>query len=103
MMKKVLLYVATATLLGIVTMVAPLMLLKPRYYELITSRDEENVVRKGSPAFLETLDGGEGTFEERGTLERAVSPSNLSSAGLMLIPSFLLALGVSIYLKKRML
>jgi len=101
-MKKILLYVATAILLGIVTMVAPLMLLKPSYYELITSRDEKNLVRKGSPAFLRTLDGGEGTFEEGGALERALSPSNLSSAGLMLLPSFLLALGVSLYLKKRM-
>jgi len=99
-MKKALLYVATAILLGTVTMVAPLMLLKPSYYELITSSDEENL-RKGSPAFLEALDEGEGTFEEGGALERAVSPSNLSSAGLMLVPSFLLALGVSLYLKKR--
>ena len=98
-MKKVLLYVATAILLGIVTMVAPLMLLKPSYYELITSRDEENV-SPYSPEFLKTLDEGEGTFEE-GALKRAVSPSNLSSAGLMLVPSFLLALGVSLYLKKR--
>ena len=100
-MKKALLFAVTAILLGTVTMVAPLMLLKPRYYELITSRGGENVT-KGSPAFLETLDGGEETFEEGGVLERAVSPSNLSSAGLMLVPSLLLALGVSLYLKKRM-
>ena len=100
-MKKVLLYVATAILLGTATMVVPLMLLKPTYFRLITSRDGENV-GKGSPAFLEALDEWEGGYGERGALERAVSPSNLSSAGLMLIPSFLLALGVSLYLKKRM-
>jgi len=93
-MKKALLYIATAILLGSVTMVAPLMLLKPRYYEAITSG-----VRNTS-AISETLDEGEGTFEG-GALPRAVSPSNLSSAGLMLIPSFLLALGVSLYFKKR--
>ena len=93
MMKKALLYVATAILLGTITMVAPLMLLKPRYFEAIT---------QGSPASLETLDKGEGTYAEGGALERAVSPSNLSSAGLMLIPGFLLALGVSLYFKKRM-
>ena len=98
-MKRALLYVATAILLGTITMVAPLMLLKPTYYELITARSGENA--KSPPAFLETLDEGEGTYEEGGALERAVSPSNLSSAGLMLIPSFLLALGVSLYLKKR--
>ena len=100
-MKKVLLYVVTAILLGTVTMVAPLMILKPTYYELITSREKN--VPTGSTDFLNTLDGGEGTFEKGGVLERAVSPSNLSSAGLMLIPSFLIALGVSLYLKKRML
>jgi hypothetical protein len=91
MMKKALLYGLTAILLGTVTMVAPLMLLKPTYYELITSRGGENA--KSSPAFLEALDEGEGTYGEVGAL---------SSAGLMLIPGFLLALGVSLYLKKRM-
>jgi len=100
MMKKALLYAATAILLGIVTMVAPLMLLKPSYFELITSRSKGSVLQD-SPEFLNTLDKGEGTFEE-GALERAVSPLNLSSAGLMLVPSFLLALGVSLYLRKRM-
>jgi len=99
-MKKALLYGLTAILLGTVTMVAPLMLLKPTYYELITSRGGENA--KNSPAFLEALDEGEGTHGEVGALERAVSPSNLSSAGLIFIPGFLLALGVSLYLKKRM-
>jgi len=94
-MKKVLLYVATAILLGTVTMVAPLMLLKPTYYGLITSG-----VRNAS-AISEALDEGVKTFEEGGALERATSPSNLSSAGLMLIPSFLLALGISLYFKKR--
>lgn len=97
-MKKVLLYVAIAILLGTVTMVAPLALLKPSYYNLmVTSRGVENVP-PGSYAFLE-IDEGE-TFEQ-GALKRAVSPSNLLSTGLMLIPSFLLALGFSLYLKKR--
>jgi hypothetical protein len=100
MMKKALLYVATAIILGTVTMVAPLMLLKPNYYELITSRGGENIT-KGSPAFVEAVDGEEGTFGDEGALERAVSPSNLSSVGWILIPSFFLALSVSLYLKKR--
>jgi len=95
-MKKALLYVATAILLGTVTMIAPLRLLKPRYYEAITPFGVKNM-----SAIVETLDESEGTFEKGGTLERAVSPSNLSSAALMLVPSFLLALGISIYFKKR--
>jgi len=95
-MKRALLYVMAAILLGALTIVAPLILLKPSYYELLTSPGVKN-----RSAFLEALDEGEGTYDERGTLERALSPSNLSSAGLMLVPSFLLALGVSILLKKR--
>ena len=95
-MKKALLYVATAIILGTVTMVAPLMLLKPNYYELITSNGAKNM-----STFSEAVDDGEGTYGERGALGRAVSPSNLSSVGLILIPSFFLALGVSLYLKKR--
>jgi hypothetical protein len=107
-MKKALLYVATAILLGTVTMVASLMLFKPRYYELITSRDEN--VTKLTPALIEAIGEGEfpatpdegvKTFGEGGALERAVGSSNLSSAALMLIPSFLLALGISLYFKKR--
>jgi len=99
-MKKVLLYVATAILLGTVTMVAPLWLLKPNYYNLITSSGAR--APSDSHKFLNALDGGEETVQQE-ALKRAVSPSNLSSAGLMLIPSFLLALGVSLYLKKRVL
>ncbi|MDH5376631.1 MAG: hypothetical protein OEW95_12620 [Candidatus Bathyarchaeota archaeon] len=95
-MKRALLYVMAAILLGALTMVAPLILLKPSYYELLTSPGVKN-----TSAFLEALDEGEGTYDEGGALERALSPSNLSSAGLMLVPSFLLALGVSILLKKR--
>ncbi len=99
-MKKVLLYVATAILLGTVTMVAPLWLLKPNYYSLIVSSRGGANARWGSPKFLQTLDEGEATSGE-GALKSAVSPSNLSSTGLILIPSLLLALGVSLYLKKR--
>ncbi len=52
-------------------------------------------------AFLEALDEGEGTYEEGEAPERAVISSNLSAVGLMLIPSFLFASGISLYLKKR--
>jgi hypothetical protein len=96
MKKKALLYVMTAILLGTATMVAPLTLLKPSYYGLLTSSCVKNI-----SAIFEALGGGERMYEHRGALERAVGPSNLSSAGLMLVPSFLVALGVSLYLKKR--
>jgi hypothetical protein len=95
-MRKVLPYVATAILLGIATMIAPIMLLKPSYYELITSSGA-----KSQTAMLDALDGGEAAFEDRGALERAASPSNVSSAGLLILPSFLLAAVVSLYIRKR--
>jgi len=93
-MKKVLLYVATAILLGTVTMLAPVMLLRSDRYDHVAF-----VGRSASKHFsteTQALDREEG-------LGRAVSPPNILSAGLMLIPSFLLALGVSLYLKKRIL
>ncbi len=99
-MKKVMLYIATAVLLGTVTMVAPLWLLKPSYYGLMVSSRGGANARWPPPEFLCALDEGETTFEG-GALKRAVSPSNLRSTGLILIPSLLLALGVSLYLKKR--
>ncbi len=99
-MKKTLLYVATAILLGSVFMIAPLMFLKPAYFELITSRGGENA--RNAQAFLDTLDEGEGPYGETGALERALSPSNLLSAGLIIILGFLFALGFSLYIKKRM-
>jgi len=90
-MKKILSYAVAAILLGTVTMLAPVMLLKSNYYGA-----RAMFAGHARPPSLdaETLDRGE-------ALGRAISPSNLLSAGLMLIPSFLLALGVSLYLKKR--
>ena len=48
---------------------APLVLHKPNYYELLSSHDVKN-----KPAFLEALDGSEGTYDERAALERALGP-----------------------------
>ena len=98
-MKKALAYAMTAILLGIATMLAPLMLNEPGDVQLLASGDGEKAL-KSCPQ-VETSDV-ENTFDEGGSLGRAISPSNLSSAGLMLIPSFLIALGVFLYLKKRM-
>lgn len=95
-MRKVLPYLATAILLGIATMIVPIMLLKPGYYELITSSGA-----KSQTAMWEALDGREATFEDRGALERAVTPSSVSSAGLLILPSLLLAAVVSLYFRKQ--
>jgi hypothetical protein len=97
-MKKALAYAVIAILLGTLTIVVPLLVLKPSYYEWLTSHSAKDM-----SAFLEAVDEDEGTYDERGAFGRAASPSTLSSVGLMLIPSFLLALGISLYLKKRVL
>ena len=98
-MKKALAYAVTAILLGTVTMIAPLMLIAPGDIQFFASGDGEK-----EPTYcpsVETLDGGN-TLDEGGSLGRAISPSNISSAGLMLIPSFLIGLGAFLYFKKRM-
>jgi len=93
-MKETLLHAVTTIMLGALTMVAPLMAVKLGNYEVLTSGE------KNTSAFLEALDEGEGTYEEGEAPERAVISSNLSSVGLMLIPSFFFASGISVYLKK---
>jgi len=92
-MKKALSYTVAAMLLGTVTMLVPYMMsVEPGYIRLLNPSYGEAVGRRCFEG--ETLATGD-------ALVKAVRPSNLSSAGLMLIPSFLLALGVSLYLKKR--
>jgi len=98
-MKKVLSYAVIAILLGTVTMLGPLMLIAPGDIRLLASGDGEKTLERCPQT--KTL-GGENTFDEGGPLGRAICPSNLSSVGLMLVPSFFLALGVSLYLRKRM-
>jgi len=98
-MKKALAYAITAILLGTVTMLAPLMLIAPGDIQFFASGDGEKAPTYCPP--VETLDGGN-TLDEGGSLGRAISPSNISSAGLMLIPSFLIGLGAFLYFKKRM-
>ena len=90
------LYALIAIMLGALTMVAPLMAVKLGNYRVLTSPSEKN-----TSALLEVLDEGKETYEEREAPERAVISSNLSSVGLMLIPSFLFASAISLYLKKR--
>lgn len=87
-MKEAMLYALIVIMLGALTMVAPLMAVKLGNYEVLTSGE------KNTSAFLEALDEGKAP-------ERAVISSNLSSVGLTLIPSFLFASGISLYLKKR--
>ncbi len=108
MINKALIYVATAFLLGTVTMVAPLILLKPAYYNLIISGGDAKLIDRSS--VLQALDGEEisATLDEDAkwygagrAIARALSPSNLSSAGLVLIPSFFFALGLSLFVRKR--
>lgn len=107
-MKKSVLYSVMAILLGILTMVSPLILLKPRYYELLLSSGGENILpqltdmdEKSYRELLEALNGEEAAPDESQTFGRGVSPPNLTSAGLIAIPSLLFAVGVSLYIKKR--
>jgi len=89
-MKKVLPYAVAAILLGAVTMLVPVMVLESICYDALTYGNGEVAAARGK------------TFEALNTLGLETSPlSNILSAGLMLVPSFLVALGVFIYMKKR--
>ena len=118
-MNKILVYTFIAILLGAVTMAVPLAVLKP-WDPILASEDSVN-----------TLEYDGGTFDRNGMLASPELPkaapstessgtvpqepevcdtafsetgasSGLSSIGLMIVPSFLIALGTFVYLKKRM-
>jgi hypothetical protein len=130
-MNKILVYTVIAILLGTVTMVVPLALLGPsdstpdtipEYTVTFTEGEEpSNQDRTGEDS--KTLDGGNFSAETSAkpeapvepepsaesssqeaelTVKTVETPSDLSPIGLMTIPSFLVALGVFVYLRKRM-
>ncbi len=101
-MKKTLSYAIAAILLGTVTMLVPMALLGSIYYDSPAFGDERISSVRCLPAnkALEIDDEARWGFIQKFGLSK--SPlSNILPIGLMLIPSFLLALGVSLYLKKR--
>jgi hypothetical protein len=113
-LNKILVYTVIAILLGSVTMVVPLALLGPNNLVPAESTDnllesgEEKIERNGTlacPDVTPQQTDGTGTYtissSESGVGEADVA-SGLSSIGLMIVPGFLVALGVSVYLKKRM-
>jgi len=108
MVKKALSYAAIAIILGTVTMLAPLILVKSTSLQAYGGGEKGPMGLPKLPAYCPEDEERLGavivneTLQARAeALERTISPSNLSSAALILIPSFLLALGVSLYLKKR--
>ena len=88
-MKKTLAYMATAVLLGVIVMLVPLQLLPstgcPVNGGFMTAMSAD---RRSS---AETLNGG----------STAVLQLTLLNGGLMLVFSFVLALGVFLYVRKR--
>lgn len=113
---KFLAYTVIAILLGSVTMVAPLALLGQD--NLVPSASKDNVLgaSEGTAERNDTFvspDVSTQQTEDTGTyvpseissfesgLGKADVTSGLSSMGLMIVPGFLVALGVFVYLKKR--
>ena len=113
-MNKILVYTVIAILLGSVTMVVPLALLGPsnlipddNYLDTVPESGGETFERNGvltSPeAPAEQLDDT-ATYDlstGESTLRETDVASNLSSIGLITVSSFLVALGVFVYLRKR--
>ncbi len=107
------LYVGLAILLGTVTMVVPLALLGPGD-PIFDSKDPVNALEPDGGTFerSDMLASPEVPAEPSApeisdtvpetTLSKTDVASDLSSIGLMIVPSFLIALGAFVYLKKRM-
>ena len=115
---KFLVYTVIAILLGSVTMVAPLALLGQDNLVPAATNDDVLWAGDGTAERNDTLIApdastqqteGAGTYDnssespsfESGLGEADVA-SGLSSMGLMIVPGFLVALGIFVYLKKRM-
>jgi len=125
-MNKIMLYIGLAILLGTVTMVVPLAVLGPngltpvikfsgepnnqeRAYEDGGMLENGNFSTEGwttpEPATGSSEPAAAPDFstkEAELTVKTAENPSDLSPIGLMTLPSFLVALGVFVYLRKRM-
>lgn len=98
-MNKALAYALAAVLVGIATMLAPLMLVAPGEIPLSTYGDGKEALKYCPDVEASDV---EITFDRRAFLARATNPYVLRSAGLIVIPSFLTALGGFLYLKRRM-
>ena len=116
-MNKFLAYSVIAILLGSVMMVVPLAVLGPDNLVPTDSNHdvlwagEENAERNDcppdaqslptNPNSTDTYDNSSKYFVHPTGTEEADLASGLSSMGLMVVPGFLVALGVFVYLKKR--
>ncbi len=113
---RFLVYTVIAILLGSVTMIAPLALLGPNNLVPTTSNDNVLEASEGTsersdvapnfdattqqPNGNETYDNSPENPAPTSIVETDIA-SGLSSIGMMIAPGFLVALGIFIYLKKR--
>jgi uncharacterized iron-regulated membrane protein len=89
-MKKPLAYMATAVLLGVIVMLAPLQLLPSTGYPVSFGLMDRDLAERRSPS-SQTLNGG----------STVALQLTLLNSGLMLAFSFVFALGVFLYVRKR--
>jgi hypothetical protein len=115
-LNKTVVYTVIAILLGTVTMVAPLALLGPNEidpakYSTIGASDNATGSQElldnargyenfGSPA-PDSNTPGTGSQPNESYWLTAETASSLSQVGLLVLPSFLVALGAFVYFKKR--
>jgi hypothetical protein len=90
-MKKTLAYMATAVLLGVIVMLAPLQLLPSTGYPVAVGFRSADAAERLPSSSYEILNGGS-------TVSLQLT---LLNGGLMLAFSFVFALGVFLYVRKR--
>ena len=108
-MNRIIVYMLVAILFGMVTMVAPLALLinndviPTGQYAINTTNGEDDTQNRNydNESPTENIDNGISPEVSDQTLI-IDSASGLTSIGLMAIPSFIVALGIFAYIRKRM-
>ena len=99
---KILTYAITAFLLGTATMLVPFMLFEPTYVQLLGSGEGERIfIDYPQNDYPQNECREENTLNKTDSLHKALSPSTISAASILLVPSFFIALCSFIYLKKR--
>ena len=117
-MNRLMVYMLVAILFGMVTMIVPLAVLKNSdtiptgQYPINTTDGLDDTQNRNydSESPTESIDNGSSSEVSDETLEPIKTETNfliesasgLTSIGLMAIPSFLFALGVFAYIRKRM-
>jgi hypothetical protein len=101
-LNKAVVYTLIAILLGTVTMITPLALLGPEAYPNSSLTAGASNKELDSQGLLDTPRGNDNYSSAPDSEQTAtVIPSDLLQVGLLILPGFIVALGVFVFFRKR--